>query len=159
MVAGRLASSLLEGAFKSGERLPPERELMEMLGVSRATLREGLKALAESGLITAQPGVGWFAGIIDRSNWLRLVELAQPTGRPIRRPWHRLPGSCGPTGFRSSPEALRIPNLQTDRLGTFDLISGGKETRSRRPGPVVGAGGWGMMVVKKPGLMGSGISW
>jgi len=49
VVAGRLAASLLDGTFKPGERLPPERELMELLSVSRATLREGLRPWVNTG--------------------------------------------------------------------------------------------------------------
>jgi len=44
-VAGKLASSLLDGSLLPGSQLPSERDLMNQLGVSRATLREALKAL------------------------------------------------------------------------------------------------------------------
>ncbi|MBI5828817.1 MAG: GntR family transcriptional regulator, partial [Chloroflexi bacterium] len=46
---------LLEGAMRPGAQLPPERELMNRLSVSHATLREALKALAEDKLIEARP--------------------------------------------------------------------------------------------------------
>ncbi|NYE96291.1 DNA-binding FadR family transcriptional regulator [Psychromicrobium silvestre] len=44
------------GVFPAGERLAPERELSEALGISRATLREALKALVEAGYIESQRG-------------------------------------------------------------------------------------------------------
>src|SRR3990170_685703 len=59
-VAGRLAALVLDGPLPPGHQLPPERELMARLGVSRPTLREALQALAELELLEARPGVGWF---------------------------------------------------------------------------------------------------
>src|SRR5574342_251949 len=42
--AGKLAASLLDGSLAQGAQLPPERELMNQLGISRATLRELVRA-------------------------------------------------------------------------------------------------------------------
>lgn len=44
------------GLVPEGERLPAERELAEMLGISRVTLREVLKVLAEQGLVVSRRG-------------------------------------------------------------------------------------------------------
>lgn len=49
---------ILRGILQPGERLPPERELAERLGVSRPSLREALSALQEAGLLTARQGAG-----------------------------------------------------------------------------------------------------
>lgn len=46
-----LATAIRLGVFGAGERLPPERELAERLGVSRATLREAIGALRQAGLV------------------------------------------------------------------------------------------------------------
>lgn len=43
-----------------GGRLPPEPELAKMLGVSRATLREGMRSFEGQGLIRRRQGVGTF---------------------------------------------------------------------------------------------------
>jgi GntR family transcriptional regulator, transcriptional repressor for pyruvate dehydrogenase complex len=43
----------------AGNRLPPERQLAERLGVSRSTLREALQSLAEQGVVTGRQGSGW----------------------------------------------------------------------------------------------------
>lgn len=49
---------ILDGKLEPGERLPPERELAEMLGVSRVSIREALRELENRGLIDRRPGRG-----------------------------------------------------------------------------------------------------
>lgn len=49
---------ILDGKLEPGERLPPERELAEMLGVSRVSIREALRELENRGLIDRKPGRG-----------------------------------------------------------------------------------------------------
>src|SRR5690242_98595 len=51
-----LATAIRLGVFAEGERLPPERELAERLGVGRATLRDAIGALREAGLVTTSRG-------------------------------------------------------------------------------------------------------
>ena len=46
--AGKLAASILDGSLPPGSQLPPERELMNQLGISRSTLREALRRLEEN---------------------------------------------------------------------------------------------------------------
>jgi GntR family transcriptional repressor for pyruvate dehydrogenase complex len=48
------------GALKPGDRLPPERELALKLGVSRPSLRSGLRMLQTLGIIQARRGAGTF---------------------------------------------------------------------------------------------------
>jgi GntR family transcriptional regulator, transcriptional repressor for pyruvate dehydrogenase complex len=54
----RLAQSIRLGVLVGGDRLPPERELAETLGVSRVTLREAIGALRAAGLIESRRGRG-----------------------------------------------------------------------------------------------------
>jgi len=51
---------ILRGLLLPGERLPPERELAERLGVSRPSLREAIAELQGRGLLVARPGAGIF---------------------------------------------------------------------------------------------------
>jgi GntR family transcriptional repressor for pyruvate dehydrogenase complex len=54
----RLATSIRLGLYPHGASLPPERELAERFGVSRATLREAIAALRAAGLVTTRRGRG-----------------------------------------------------------------------------------------------------
>ena len=54
----RLADAIRLGVLMPGGRLPSERDLAEVFGVSRVTLREALKALREVGLLESRPGRG-----------------------------------------------------------------------------------------------------
>jgi len=49
---------ILRGLLRPGERLPPERDLAERLGVSRPSLREAIADLEGRGLLVARPGAG-----------------------------------------------------------------------------------------------------
>jgi GntR family transcriptional repressor for pyruvate dehydrogenase complex len=48
------------GTLHPGDRLPAERELARALGVSRPTVRSGLKALAAMGIVHSRRGAGTF---------------------------------------------------------------------------------------------------
>jgi DNA-binding FadR family transcriptional regulator len=52
----RLAEAIRLGVFEAGDRLPPERELADVMQVSRMTLREALGALREAGLVETRRG-------------------------------------------------------------------------------------------------------
>jgi GntR family L-lactate dehydrogenase operon transcriptional regulator len=52
----RLLQAIRLGVVGAGERLPSERELAERLGVSRVTLREAIRALADAGYVESRRG-------------------------------------------------------------------------------------------------------
>jgi DNA-binding GntR family transcriptional regulator len=53
-----LADGIRSGHYPVGGRLPTEIELCATYGVSRHTVREAIRRLADQGLIARQPGVG-----------------------------------------------------------------------------------------------------
>src|SRR6266540_59264 len=59
-VAGQVTDLVARGEFKPGDRLPPERDLAKLLGVSRPTVREAMIALEMAGLVEVRVGSGTF---------------------------------------------------------------------------------------------------
>jgi DNA-binding FadR family transcriptional regulator len=53
---GRLLQTIRLGVLQPGESLPPERELAARLGVSRDTVREAIKSLADAGYLVSRRG-------------------------------------------------------------------------------------------------------
>jgi GntR family transcriptional repressor for pyruvate dehydrogenase complex len=64
-IARQIKDTILNGAMKSGDRLPPERELVERFQASRISIREALKNLEASGLLTIKPGSGVFVSEVN----------------------------------------------------------------------------------------------
>jgi GntR family transcriptional repressor for pyruvate dehydrogenase complex len=64
-VVDQIQVAILDGRLSPGDRLPAERELSEMLGTSRGTLREALRILEHIGLIEIRLGVGGGAIVKD----------------------------------------------------------------------------------------------
>jgi len=61
-----LIKYILEGGIRTGEKLPPERQLSSEFDVNRTTLREALKKLEQLKLITIRQGQG--ATVADLHN-------------------------------------------------------------------------------------------
>lgn len=56
-ICGRIREQLALGILKPGDKLPPERDLAQQLGVSRNVLREALRSLEMAGVLKLQKGV------------------------------------------------------------------------------------------------------
>jgi GntR family transcriptional regulator, transcriptional repressor for pyruvate dehydrogenase complex len=59
-IVQQIETMILEGSFKPGDRLPPERQLAEQLGVSRPSLREAIQKLSARGLLSSRQGGGTY---------------------------------------------------------------------------------------------------
>ena len=71
-----LEARLLDGSWTAGTRLPAERKLAEILGVSRNSLREAIFCLKARGLLFSRQGSGVFV-----SNLLQATSIS---------PWQQL---------------------------------------------------------------------
>lgn len=96
-VARQIETLILEGVLRPGDRLPPERELAESMGVSRPSLREALADLEARGLIaTRQGGGSHVAELTGEAFSPALIELFAGHDRAL---WDYL-------GFRRDVEGL-----------------------------------------------------
>jgi GntR family transcriptional repressor for pyruvate dehydrogenase complex len=75
-IADQIRSSILAGEFAPGDKLPPERELAEMFGVSRPSVREALNMLSSAGLVMSYQGGGTVVmSLVETSAGNPLMEL------------------------------------------------------------------------------------
>lgn len=59
-VINQIKTMIQDGTLKRGDKLPSERDLVEQLGVSRASIREALRVLEIVGLVECKQGEGNF---------------------------------------------------------------------------------------------------
>lgn len=71
----KIESAILEKQFQPGEKLPTEKELCEMFGVSRTALREALQMLSSRGLIEVKKGSGIYVEDYSASNAMRPMQM------------------------------------------------------------------------------------
>lgn len=64
-VASQIERFIAGNALKPGDRLPGERELCELLGVSRPSVREALRSLQTRGILHVHHGKGVFVAVPD----------------------------------------------------------------------------------------------
>jgi GntR family transcriptional repressor for pyruvate dehydrogenase complex len=64
-IRDRILSLIREQQLRPGDRLPPERELAVLMGVSRATVREALRSLAMMNVIELRHGSGTFVTTLE----------------------------------------------------------------------------------------------
>jgi len=84
LVANQIQRAVHLGLLEPGDRLPPERDLAQQLGVARMTVREAIRVLAHQGQITVRRGV--HGGMWIRAQEVtkrELVQLAADTDRAI----------------------------------------------------------------------------
>ena len=73
-IIDKLESMIVEGVFKPGDALPPERVLAKDFGVSRASLRQALSALDVRGLIQSRQGGGNYVCDVARNSFSEPLE-------------------------------------------------------------------------------------
>lgn len=64
-ITERVLSLIREKQLKPGDRLPPERELSALMGVSRATLRESLRSLEMMNIVELRHGSGTYVTSLE----------------------------------------------------------------------------------------------
>jgi GntR family transcriptional regulator, transcriptional repressor for pyruvate dehydrogenase complex len=78
-VAKQIQRLIVDGALKTGDLLPPERELAERFGVSRGSVRDAIRTLELVGLVVPRQGEGTV--VADVSPEAVVMPIASVLGR------------------------------------------------------------------------------
>jgi GntR family transcriptional repressor for pyruvate dehydrogenase complex len=74
-IAAEILNLLRQKELKPGDKLPPERELAEMLGVSRPSLREALRALSIMKVVEVRQGDGTYVSALNPEELVEHLEF------------------------------------------------------------------------------------
>lgn len=75
-IVEQVKKSLSEGKLMPGDRFYSERELSEKLGVSRASVREAIRALTTMGVLEVKPGEGTFVRKVQNCDIVQPLVIA-----------------------------------------------------------------------------------
>ncbi len=84
LVIDQIKDDILKGTLKPGDRLPGERELAEQLGISRNSVREGLRILENMGVTASRHGAGHYVSLnfdAPMTEMLSLIYTMKNMGR------------------------------------------------------------------------------
>jgi GntR family transcriptional repressor for pyruvate dehydrogenase complex len=80
-IVRQVKGMIAEGRLKSGDQLPPERDLAEKFVVSRTSVREALRALESLGLVEIRPGEGTFVREVSVESLIEPLALVMASQR------------------------------------------------------------------------------
>ncbi|KMY50724.1 GntR family transcriptional regulator [Peribacillus loiseleuriae] len=72
-----LEDQILQGYYK--DKIPSERELMDMYSVSRSTVREAVSILVREGILEKRHGKGTFVSLKPVQEWLKMISFTETT--------------------------------------------------------------------------------
>ncbi len=82
-VAARIRRLIADGSLKPGDKLPAERELASMLGVSRTSVRDAIRTLEVTGLLEPRQGEGTIVRELSTKNLVAPLASALLTRRDL----------------------------------------------------------------------------
>lgn len=127
-IADQIAALIARGEFRAGDRLPAERELATLLGVSRTSVREAIICLELAGRVDVRVGTGIF------------VREAPATPAPAAAndepgPFALLEARALIEGEIAARAARFIRRRDIDRLvGAIERMRAGGDDHARRDG-------------------------
>lgn len=79
-VVGYIKQEIWQGSLKRGDALPPERDLAQLLGVSRNSVREALRTMSLMGFISSVQGAGNFVSCDLENNLSESIRMMMLLG-------------------------------------------------------------------------------
>lgn len=101
-IVEQIVRQIQAGRLKPGDKLPSERQLIEMLGVGRSSIREALQGLAAIGVVESRAGQGSF---ISQNVHLLMPDIENPA----------LPASL--------QREMRMKLVEARRMVEIDIVS------------------------------------
>ena len=74
-VVTEIKEYILNNQLKDGDKLPTERDFIEIFGVSRTVIREALKSLEAVGIIQVKPGEGIFVAGLQNDIFITMLSF------------------------------------------------------------------------------------
>ena len=134
-IAERLMRLIEDGTFKAGDRLPSEPNLMKLFNVGRSSIREAIRALSLTGVLTVRPGQGTHVATFSSETsgkTIGLLALGPEKVRELVEARVELEGIIARLAaerakteeidqIRKAHQALKEPVTDTDKLIKYDL--------------------------------------
>jgi GntR family transcriptional repressor for pyruvate dehydrogenase complex len=121
----QILSLITNASLKPGDRLPSEKEIIEVTNASRPSVREALRALKTMGIITTRPGAGSFLrepqpAAFIRPELLSIVLMGEglrdilEARKVLECHVAELAASCDPTELQQLEDVLDLPPTQAN---------------------------------------------
>jgi GntR family transcriptional regulator len=105
-----IRSNIESGEWEVGQQIPSERKMVEILGVSRATVRQGIANLVKEGILVQEHGRGTFVAPPKiKQGLLRLLEFSEIIKRSGMEPSALLLGCDSITPSLLVQKVLNLP--------------------------------------------------
>jgi GntR family transcriptional repressor for pyruvate dehydrogenase complex len=104
-VVNRILELIRTGSLRAGDRLPPERELIQIFGISRPSLREALRALSTLGVIQSRHGGGAYVSDLEARTLLAPLDFFL---------------SLTPANFKDAFDSRRVIEIEIARRAAKD---------------------------------------
>lgn len=131
--AASIRAAIAEGLWPVGAQLPSEPQLATELGVSRATLREGLRLLVSERLLDRRPGVGTFVARVPAASIERGIDELFSFHQTIAELGHR--PATGPCTIR--PDVQNANAREELRLEPYEALCEVRRIRLADDRPVI----------------------
>jgi len=119
--AERIKQMILERRLSPGSQLPPERELSEMLGISRSSAREAIRALTHMNILESRHGQGTYVTSLSPKMLIQPLRFVMAIDEELIYPLFELrkimeTGAAALAASRITPEQLDQLQHHYDRL-------------------------------------------
>jgi DNA-binding FadR family transcriptional regulator len=130
-VVGRLREEIASGSWPVGSKIPTEARLIEELGVSRTSVREGVRSLVQLGLLETRQGDGTYViaddettvalqGVIDAADEAEVLAVRRALDVLAAREAAARRGAGDVTALRSALDARRAAVAADDVAAFID---------------------------------------